>query len=388
MRAERGLAGAAGPGEQVGLALATAGDGVAQRPHDVVLALQLAEPARPVAAVERRGGHAAEPTEGVSAATGGPTPPVAAGGPGRAANYRVPVVPTRTGVPGRTLRLLVAASLAARRRRCVLARRLGPAGAQAQTSLESPTRPTAPSSTTPPTQIVLTFDEPIGDADRSTVACNGDPFDRPTAGRPSASDDGADADRRRSSSRCRPATCNVSWTVSAADRRGRRRRPLQLHGARLVDAAGRRRPPTAPPATGDHGAGDDRRTDVDGSDDERRSTPSDVSDGATWLGRVLSTFGLAVLFGSLVLIVAAWPEGPEYILAVRFLRSVWMLDARRHAALRRRAQRGGQRRVVRQRPQPGGVARPARRRLGRPGRDRPARARGRRRAGSCCARSG
>ena len=52
---------------------------------------------------------------------------------------------------------------------------------------------------------------------------------------------------------------------------------------------------------------------------------ADVSDGPTWLGRVLSTFGLAVLFGSLVLIVAAWPEGPEYILAVRFLRSVWLL---------------------------------------------------------------
>ena len=52
---------------------------------------------------------------------------------------------------------------------------------------------------------------------------------------------------------------------------------------------------------------------------------SDVSDGATWLGGVLSTLGLAVLFGSFVLIVVAWPEGPEYILAVRFLRSVWIL---------------------------------------------------------------
>ena len=42
-------------------------------------------------------------------------------------------------------------------------------------------------------------------------------------------------------------------------------------------------------------------------------------------GQVLSTFGVAVLFGALVLIVAAWPEGPEYLLAVRFLRSVWVL---------------------------------------------------------------
>ena len=65
MRADVVLPVPAGPGEQVGLALATAGDRVAQRPHDVVLALELAEPAWPVAAVQRLGGHAAEPTEGV-----------------------------------------------------------------------------------------------------------------------------------------------------------------------------------------------------------------------------------------------------------------------------------------------------------------------------------
>jgi putative copper export protein len=32
-----------------------------------------------------------------------------------------------------------------------------------------------------------------------------------------------------------------------------------------------------------------------------------------------------VVFGSLVLIVAAWPEGPEYVLALRFLRSMWIV---------------------------------------------------------------
>ena len=61
------------------------------------------------------------------------------------------------------------------------------------------------------------------------------------------------------------------------------------------------------------------------ADDDEIRDASEVSDGAIWLGQVLSTFGVAVLFGSLVLIVAAWPEGPEYILAVRFLRSVWVL---------------------------------------------------------------
>ena len=32
-----------------------------------------------------------------------------------------------------------------------------------------------------------------------------------------------------------------------------------------------------------------------------------------------------MVFGSLVLIVAAWPEGPEYVLALRFLRSMWIV---------------------------------------------------------------
>ena len=32
-----------------------------------------------------------------------------------------------------------------------------------------------------------------------------------------------------------------------------------------------------------------------------------------------------MLFGSLVLIATAWPEGVEYILTVRFLRSAWLL---------------------------------------------------------------
>ena len=47
--------------------------------------------------------------------------------------------------------------------------------------------------------------------------------------------------------------------------------------------------------------------------------------GAEWLGRVLSTLGILVIFGALVLIGVAWPEGPEYVITVRFLRSMWAL---------------------------------------------------------------
>jgi copper transport protein len=47
--------------------------------------------------------------------------------------------------------------------------------------------------------------------------------------------------------------------------------------------------------------------------------------GALWLGRVLSTLGILVVFGSLILIGTAWPEGTEYVVTVRFLRSMWAL---------------------------------------------------------------
>jgi len=47
--------------------------------------------------------------------------------------------------------------------------------------------------------------------------------------------------------------------------------------------------------------------------------------GPLGLFRLFSNLGLAILFGSLVLIAIAWPEGVEYILTVRFLRFTWMV---------------------------------------------------------------
>ena len=50
------------------------------------------------------------------------------------------------------------------------------------------------------------------------------------------------------------------------------------------------------------------------------------SGGAVWLGRLLSTLGILVVFGGLALISVGWPEGPEYVVTVRFLRSAWLLS--------------------------------------------------------------
>ena len=48
--------------------------------------------------------------------------------------------------------------------------------------------------------------------------------------------------------------------------------------------------------------------------------------GALWFGRLLSTLGLLVLFGGLTLISVGWPEGPEYVVTVRFLRAAWIVS--------------------------------------------------------------
>ncbi len=49
-------------------------------------------------------------------------------------------------------------------------------------------------------------------------------------------------------------------------------------------------------------------------------------DAAVGLFQFLSTLGIAVLFGSLVLITAAWPEGVEYLVTIKFLRLVWVVS--------------------------------------------------------------
>lgn len=55
------------------------------------------------------------------------------------------------------------------------------------------------------------------------------------------------------------------------------------------------------------------------------ATEEGSSGGALWLGRFLSTLGILVVFGALALISVGWPEGPEYIVTVRFLRAVWLV---------------------------------------------------------------
>ena len=125
--------------------------------------------------------------------------------------------------------------------------------------------------------------------------------------------------------------CNVAWQVSqpTGEAGATDRFSFTVLSSTAVDPGATTVPGATTPTTTPAAGGET-------SDDDEILDASEVSDGATWLGRVLSTLGLAVLFGSLALIIAAWPEGPEYILAVRFLRSVWLLTLAGTRALRRR----------------------------------------------------
>jgi copper transport protein len=228
------------------------------------------------------------------------------------------VVPSRTSVPRRTLRLFLAAAVVALG---VLA--AGTHQAHAQNTLEESDPADGAVLSSSPSQIVLTFTEAIGDANLVAMACGTGDDNNPFTdiGPPDAGDNSRTLTVELLAP-IPPGTCQVSWQVSE---------PTGEPGiqGRFSFTVQEPPPPTNPgggatpgPTTTTTPAGADGAS---AGDDEDVLDASEVSDAPTWLGRVLSIFGVAVLFGSLVLIVAAWPEGPEYIIAVRFLRAVWLI---------------------------------------------------------------
>ncbi len=232
---------------------------------------------------------------------------------GGARNYRVALVLVRTGVPRRARRVLLAG--AATGFLVLIAGQPAPS-VSAQSPIETDPAEGEELSA-PPTEIFLRFEEPVGDAQIS-MGCNGNPFTS-IENPPSVSDDGLTVTAALESPP--PAgDCTVAWstTLTTGEAGADGSFAFELL-ASPVTTPGQT---TEPAETTETTVPDDGEEVAD--DDEIRDA-SEVSDGAIWLGQVLSTFGVAVLFGALVLIVAAWPEGPEYLLAVRFLRSVWVL---------------------------------------------------------------
>ncbi len=172
--------------------------------------------------------------------------------------------------------------------------------------------------------ITLTFTNPLGPDNTVTMLCNGNVV--------SLGDAALQADGVTLSiplkSPAPKGDCKIGWVVSDIN--------LQPAGSGTVEftvtndpvavettvaasttslAPGETAPSTIPQNTVPPGG-------VGGG-----SGSSTNSTGPLGLFRMFSNFALAVLFGSLVVIVIAWPEGVEYVVTVRFLRTAWILAA-------------------------------------------------------------
>ena len=165
---------------------------------------------------------------------------------------------------------------------------------------------------TSPPQLIATFDTPISSAFSMVVSCNGTPPPY-TAAR--VSEDARSLIIDVSATPLPKGSCTVGWTVSDAS-------VGTITGAFSFTI----QQDTVLTQAGEVPAGTDVAAAANGSS-ANGATSTDGSDlrGPLGLFRWLSTIALAALFGALVLITVAWPEGVEYILTIRFLRYAWIV---------------------------------------------------------------
>ncbi|MDG2234474.1 MAG: CopD family protein, partial [Ilumatobacter sp.] len=181
--------------------------------------------------------------------------------------------------------------------------------------------------TTSPSEIVFNFTEEVGELRVVSVECNTEPYLVP---RPTLSGNARTMTVEIPAPGLPQGLCVATWTVSDSD--DEPNGSGQISFSIEVDPA----PTTSIADTGNDttttlaGAGEGTPASTTGSTDASDSAIVDLNSvetgtGPLWLGRVLSTLGIAAVFGALVVIAAAWPEGVEYLITVRFVRSAWVL---------------------------------------------------------------
>lgn len=171
-----------------------------------------------------------------------------------------------------------------------------------------------------PTSLLLTFIEPLGPNNTVFASCNGSPF---SIGSPSVGADGLSLTVAVPNPMPK-GSCNVSATVSAVDStpNGTVSFSFEItNDPAVVETTASTLTPLDPTATTTAVTSPPATSTGEGADEAAAPKVG----GYLGFSRLLATFGLAVLLGSLVLIVTAWPEGVEYILTVRFLRTAWIV---------------------------------------------------------------
>jgi len=168
-----------------------------------------------------------------------------------------------------------------------------------------------------PTAISFTFSEPLGDVNTITVTCT----DLFTVGPRELSDDRLTMTAAVIDPLPKGA-CVAAYIVSDSEGspNGQGNITFTIENDATVTST-----PISEPATGDTVPIGATSSPAAGNGEVTSLSDVDAGQGPLWLGRLISVFGLAVLLGSLVVIAAAWPEGVEYLVTIRFIRATWIV---------------------------------------------------------------
>ena len=200
----------------------------------------------------------------------------------------------------------------------------GVAGAQEANSLQSIEPADGASLAHSPEQIRLVFNQELDDEDAVTVnlSCSFQPQD---TGVPELDDDRLIATVAVNTPVPKGA-CTIAWSL----RDGTGETLLSSTTSFTVTTDPPAQAATEPTTVGGSTVPTTSDPFIRQSATQTTGTSSEPVDqgstgGALWLGRMLSTLGILVVFGGLALISVGWPEGPEYVVTVRFLRAAWIL---------------------------------------------------------------
>ena len=193
-----------------------------------------------------------------------------------------------------------------------------PVHAADNTLLNSNPLPNSVVPSSPPV-ITLQFAAPVGPGPQVTLTC-GDPGAVQSIGQPTVGSDQVTVQVPVPTA-VPKGTCTVTWRVTDPSLQPAGSASFQFQvlaggtagGTGDTLAPGAVSPSTTATSTPSTGSGSGTSS----------SGTSSTSKGPLGLFRLVMMLGLAMLFGSLVVIAIAWPEGVEYILTVRHLRAVW-----------------------------------------------------------------
>lgn len=170
-----------------------------------------------------------------------------------------------------------------------------------------------------PETISFTFTEQLGEVNTITLTCD----DLYTVGPREVSDDRLTMTAEVIDTLPRGA-CVARYVVSDSEGSPNGQGNVTFDVANDPDTV-ETTPTTEPGATSSVPPDTTSSTTTTTTDDVANLSDVDQGQGPLWLGRLISVFGLAVLLGSLVLIAAAWPEGVEYLVTIRFIRAIWVV---------------------------------------------------------------